>query len=60
VLTVEDDGVGFEVDRVRAEKASQGHLGLVGIEERARQCRGSLAITSTPGVGTKAVASLAV
>lgn len=60
VLSVEDDGVGFDVDRVRQQKASQGHLGLVGIEERARQCHGTLVINSKPGLGTKAVAWLAV
>jgi len=59
-LAVEDDGVGFEVGRVRAEKASEGHLGLVGVEERARQAHGSLIVTSEPGKGTRAAASLAM
>ncbi len=59
-LTVEDDGVGFETVRVRAEKASAGHLGLVGVEERARQAHGTFEITSKPGSGTKATASLAI
>ncbi len=59
-LTVEDDGVGFEVEKVREQRASQGHLGLVGIEERAKQCGGSLIIESAAGKGTKAVACLAV
>lgn len=57
-LEVEDDGKGFDVNRVRAEKASEGHLGLVGVEERARQSHGSLVITSEPGKGTRAVATL--
>lgn len=60
VVEVEDDGVGFEVSRTRAEKASQGHLGLVGVEERARQCGGTLTITSAPGKGTRAVAELSL
>lgn len=60
VLEVEDDGEGFEVERVRAEKASQGHLGLVGVEERARQSDGTFEVTSEPGKGTKAVATLAI
>lgn len=59
-LEVEDDGKGFDVARVRAEKASEGHLGLVGVEERARQSRGSLIITSEPGKGTVATAVLAI
>lgn len=60
VLEVEDDGVGFEVSRVRAEKAAQGHMGLVGVEERARQSNGNLEVTSEPGKGTKATAWLAI
>lgn len=60
VLDVEDDGVGFEVSRVRAEKASEGHLGLIGVEERARQSDGTLEVSSEPGKGTRATASLAI
>lgn len=60
VLEVEDDGVGFEVDRVRAEKAAAGHLGLIGVEERARQANGALELVSEPGKGTKAIAWLAI
>lgn len=59
-VAVEDDGVGFEVDTVRAQKVAQGHLGLVGIEERARQCGGMLTIDSEIGKGTRAMACLAV
>ncbi|MEN6356973.1 MAG: GAF domain-containing sensor histidine kinase [Armatimonadota bacterium] len=59
-IEVEDDGKGFDVARVRAEKASEGHLGLVGVEERARQSRGSLVITSEPGKGTVATVMLTI
>lgn len=59
-VAVEDDGIGFEVDKVRKQKAAQGHLGLIGIEERARQCGGTLTIDSETGKGTRAVAFLAV
>lgn len=59
-IEVVDDGVGFEVARVRAEKASEGHLGLVGVEERAHQCGGTFVITSQPGHGTRAVALLPI
>lgn len=59
-LSVEDDGVGFEVQKVRELRAAQGHLGLVGIEERARQCGGTLTIESTTGKGTRALACLIV
>jgi|LSQX01.2.fsa_nt_gb signal transduction histidine kinase len=60
ILEIVDDGVGFEVDRVRAEKAAAGHLGLVGVEERAQQSAGSFEITSEPGGGTKATAYLSI
>lgn len=60
VIEVADDGVGFDVSRVRSEKASEGHLGLVGVEERARQSNGAFTITSELGKGTKAVASLSL
>ncbi|MCL5104209.1 MAG: sensor histidine kinase [Armatimonadetes bacterium] len=60
VLEIEDDGKGFDVASVRAEKASQGHLGLVGVEERAKQSNGTLTVTSQPGKGTRATAYLAL
>ena len=46
-LGVRDDGIGFAPDATR-----QGSFGLIGIDERARQCRGVAKITSSPGEGT--------
>jgi len=46
-LTLEDDGNGF--DRQRQTKPS---LGLIGMEERARDLGGKLTLQSTPGRGT--------
>lgn len=46
VLSVEDDGRGFDARRVRG-------LGLVGMEERVRHLGGAFQIRSTPGSGTK-------
>ena len=48
-LSVEDDGVGFEPEKVRG----RGSLGLIGMEERARLVNGRLSIHSQPGKGTK-------
>lgn len=59
-LEVQDDGVGFDAARVRAAKTSEGHLGLVGVEERARQFDGSFTISSEPGKGARAVAVLSI
>ncbi len=45
VVTVQDDGSGFDPERVRG-------LGLLGMEERARHLGGSFQIDSQPGRGT--------
>jgi signal transduction histidine kinase len=49
ILTVEDDGIGFDVNRVKGK----GSLGLVSIEERARLVGGRFVIDSQPGKGTR-------
>lgn len=48
---VEDDGVGFDVDRVGPGRG--GRLGLVGMEERASLVGGSVEVDSEPGEGTR-------
>lgn len=53
ILTVEDDGVGFDPETLAAEQESGKHLGLMAIRERAELLGGELAIESTPGRGTK-------
>ena len=49
VLRVEDDGVGFRP----ADPRKPQSLGLVGLRERARLLRGSVALASEPGRGTQ-------
>ena len=51
LLTVEDDGRGFEARRVRG-------LGLVGMEERVNHLGGIFTIRSSPGAGTKVAVEL--
>lgn len=52
-LTIEDNGIGFQVPRSPAEFAIQGHFGLLGIYERVDLIGGKLAIQSSPGKGTQ-------
>jgi len=49
VLTIADDGQGFEVGAPRAKSS----LGLVGMRERAHAVQGEIAIESKPGEGTR-------
>ncbi len=52
-ITVEDDGVGFEVAEALGRKAGDRGLGLAALDERARMLGGSLEIRSKIGEGTK-------
>ena len=49
LITVGDDGVGFEP---AIQEIESGHYGLIGMRERARLVGGSLNIVSAPGQGT--------
>ncbi len=53
MLSVEDDGRGFDAGRVRG-------LGLVGMEERVNHLGGAFEIDSSPGGGTRVAAALPV
>jgi signal transduction histidine kinase len=53
VLSVEDDGRGFDARRVRG-------LGLVGMEERVNHLGGAFEIKSLPGSGTKVAVQLPI
>jgi signal transduction histidine kinase len=52
ILSVADDGVGFDVEGVLANYESRGSLGMVNTQERAVSIGGDLSITSKPGEGT--------
>jgi two-component system NarL family sensor kinase len=57
-LTIRDDGRGFQPG-VGEDVPSPGTgFGLTGMRERARLLGGSLRVESTPGVGTKVVATV--
>ena len=50
-LTVEDDGCGFDQERLKM--AQRPSWGLLGMEERASLLGGELKVTSLPGRGTR-------
>jgi len=53
IFTVEDNGIGFEMDEVRRRENRGRGIGLAAMEERARLVGGSLEVWSHPGMGTK-------
>jgi signal transduction histidine kinase len=53
VLTVEDDGVGFDQAVPQQRATGERGLGLVGIRERAAQARGTFRMESAAGAGTR-------
>lgn len=53
VLSVQDDGQGFDQQAARARAQAGGSAGVLGMYERAALLGGRLHITSTPGAGTQ-------
>ncbi len=51
-LEIRDNGRGFQVPESPADLASQGHYGLLGMQERVERIGASLRIHSEPGQGT--------
>lgn len=49
-VRVTDDGHGFDVETARR---TPGHYGLVSMNERAEEVRGSISVVSAPGRGTE-------
>ena len=57
LVTVEDDGVGFEPARLSEHGVSRG-LGLIGIRERVSHLEGTTRLESAPGKGTRLTVEL--
>jgi signal transduction histidine kinase len=53
VLSVQDDGGGFDLAAMRARAAAGGSLGVLGMEERAMLIGAELLIESVPGQGSR-------
>ncbi len=58
VVTIEDDGKGFDVEATFAKAEGSGHFGVVGMRERAEAAGGQLVVRSEPGRGTIVRASI--
>ncbi len=52
-ITIEDDGPGFEHDKISAKEGEKDKLGLIIMHERAIQVGGEFRITSRVGKGTR-------
>ena len=57
-LIVEDDGKGFDEAATLGASATQGKLGLLGMQERAILAGGTVVVESKPGAGTTVFARL--
>jgi signal transduction histidine kinase len=57
LITIEDDGIGFDVTGASESEPRRG-LGLLGIRERVAQLRGTLRLESTPAKGTRLTVEL--
>ena len=53
VLSVQDDGRGFDLAAVRSRAVHGGSMGVSGMQERALLVGGQLEITSAPGQGSQ-------
>jgi len=51
LLSVKDDGVGFDLTAMRERAMAGGSLGVLGMQERATLLGGQLEMTSAPGQG---------
>ena len=51
LLTVQDDGLGFDLAAMQSRAAAGGSLGVLGMQERAKLLGGELNIASAPGNG---------
>lgn len=53
LLSIKDDGVGFDASSIGNKKTTKGGFGLEGIRERTELLRGNLTINSKEGEGTE-------
>jgi len=52
-INVRDNGIGFDLDRIKQRRANRPSLGLAGMEERAALLGGTVSVQSRPSYGTE-------
>jgi signal transduction histidine kinase len=52
ILTIRDDGIGFDVEGARYKKDGRVHFGLLSMRERTLDLNGRYSVSSQPGEGT--------
>ena len=60
ILTIRDDGVGFDPNEVLNNPDDRTGIGLFGMQERAALVGGTLGINSCPGNGTTIIVTIPV
>lgn len=60
MITIQDNGVGFDVEQTMARSKKNSHYGLIGMNERVELLNGKMDIQSARGQGTKISISIPV
>ncbi len=60
VASVQDDGVGFDLEKVKASYEKRGSFGLLNMHERAQLVGGRTEIRSAPGKGTAVIITVPI
>jgi len=60
LITIQDNGVGFDVEQTMARTKKNSHYGLIGMNERVELLNGKMDIQSARGQGTKISISVPV
>ena len=53
LLEIRDDGIGFDMDKMKSSYENRGSLGMINLKERAELLNGVLQLQSKPGAGTR-------
>lgn len=60
VISVEDDGIGFDMETLMTEWVNRESFGLMSMKERIELLDGDFDVSSVPGEGTRIVAGLPI